>query len=136
MNQEQTEVWAREQFQFVNAYLAGKGLLPDQVTLKESRYLPPIVSVWKISLQANQGQVWSIAGEGLPTDHIDVAFADNALKAMQYFSYKWQLKANNLKQSERELTSEEQTLIESLITGAEKLYALTDSEFLWKDEPV
>ena len=54
--------WVREQFQKANGYLVEKGILTDQVLVKESRYLMPHVALWKFTERGTTEKVWAITG--------------------------------------------------------------------------
>lgn len=47
-DQEQLAQWVREQFQKANKHLAENGVLFESVVIEDSRYLAPMVAVWKI----------------------------------------------------------------------------------------
>ncbi|MFN6972501.1 MAG: DUF4826 family protein, partial [Rheinheimera sp.] len=61
----QVSEWVRAQFQKANLFLAEKGILMDSVAVQDSRYLPPMVAVWKINAMDKQSY-WVISGD-LPT---------------------------------------------------------------------
>ncbi|MGP4763454.1 DUF4826 family protein, partial [Klebsiella pneumoniae] len=63
---EQNSAWVRQQFQKANQHLVEKGILPDTVAVSESRYLPPLMAVWKMKAQERK-EYWVISGD-LPTD--------------------------------------------------------------------
>ena len=86
--------WVRTQFQKANQYLAEKGILPDNVAVSESRYLTPLMAVWKITAQ-DRKQYWVISGD-LPTDHMALSAAKDAREAVRAFSLQWQLKAEQI----------------------------------------
>ncbi|WP_449361058.1 DUF4826 family protein, partial [Alishewanella longhuensis] len=88
---EQRTEWVRSQFQKANEYLATKGIIPDNVAVSESRYLPPFVAVWKLNTR-DKKSFWVISGD-LPTDHMPVSAAPDAREAIRAFALHWQLKA-------------------------------------------
>lgn len=125
--------WVREQFQKANEYLASKGILPDNVAVSESRYLPPFFAVWKLNTKEKQSY-WVISGD-LPTDHMAVSAAANARDAVRAFSMHWQLKAQQIFES----GMNEKTQLEFgnlLVTRAHDLYDMFNNDELWLAEPV
>ncbi len=120
--------WVRAQFQKANQYLAEKGILPDNVAVSESRYLTPLMAIWKITAQ-DRKQYWVISGD-LPTDHMAVSAAKDAREAVRAFSLHWQLKAEQIMNS----GAIDKTKVEFanlLINRAHGLYDLFDKEELW-----
>ncbi len=47
LTEEQQSAWVREQYQKATKYLAEKGLVTENVAPKDSRYLVPVVAIWK-----------------------------------------------------------------------------------------
>lgn len=134
LTQEEHDNWVREQFQNANAHLAEHGLISDRVLTQESRYLAPLVALWKFTLQGMDETVWAISGD-LPLDHIDCESAKTPQDALRYFSYRWQMKANKLLEGGAAAKSnEEYEYAQELIKGAENLFPLTEMEELWKEE--
>ncbi|MCA1929773.1 DUF4826 family protein [Rheinheimera sp.] len=120
--------WVRAQFQKANQYLAEKGILPDNVAVSESRYLTPLMAIWKITAQ-DRKQYWVISGD-LPTDHMALSAAKDAREAVRAFSLHWQLKAEQIMNS----GAIDKTKVEFanlLINRAHGLYDLFDKEELW-----
>lgn len=135
LSEEQRAAWVRDKFQAANKYLAEKGIITTKVLTKESRYVAPLVAVWKFETSDNK-KVWVISGE-LPTDHVGVQAATNARDAMRHFALSWQMKAENILQELR--TRPDQTqyqFAQLLIKRGEDLYSLVDDEALWQAEPV
>ncbi|MFC3093534.1 DUF4826 family protein [Alteromonas sediminis] len=94
MDEKEMTDWAREQFQRANKHLAEIGILFDAVTPEESKYLAPVVAVWKI--RSTEGKrYWVISGD-VPADVIAESAAATARDALRYFAYQWQMKASNL----------------------------------------
>jgi len=127
MTQEQQQAWLREQYLKATKYLANKGLVTESVADTESRYLIPIMAVWKINL-LDKTKVWVISGD-LPTDHIVLEKEEPARNVIRHFSFKWQAQADNLLRSEDQ---EQVSYAKLLITKAEGLYQLYDKDELWK----
>lgn len=127
-----TAAWTRDAFQRAQKHLAEKGILPQTVYDKESRFLAPFCAVWKIKTQ--QGKTfWVISGD-LPTDHIEVTAAPSAREAIRYFSFQWQLKAQQIiDQGVRDKTQAD--FANLLIARAHGLYELSAKEQLWVNEP-
>lgn len=120
--------WARHQFQKANTYLAEKGILPDNVAVSESRYLTPLMAVWKITAQ-DRKQYWVISGD-LPTDHLPLSVAKDAREAVRAFSLNWQLKADQI-MSSGAIDQTKKDFANLLIHRAHGLYDLFDKEELW-----
>jgi hypothetical protein len=135
-NEQQTEQWSeaqvndwvRSQFQKANLHLAEKGVLMDSVAVQDSRYLPPYVAVWKINALDKQSY-WVISGD-LPTDHIELKAAENARDALRAFSFRWQIKAQQLVDAgiEAQTAADYANL---LVNRAQSLYQLFESEKIW-----
>ncbi|WP_306524136.1 DUF4826 family protein [Rheinheimera sp.] len=128
LTEAQASEWVRTQFQKANLHLAEKGVLMDNVAVQESRYLPPYVAVWKINA-LDRKSYWVISGD-LPTDYIEIGGAANAREALRAFSFRWQMKAQQL----MDAGVNEQTAadyIKLLISRAHSLYDLFESEKLW-----
>jgi len=124
----QVSEWVRAQFQKANLFLAEKGILMDSVAVQDSRYLPPMVAVWKINAMDKQSY-WVISGD-LPTDHIALSAAADAREALRAFSFRWQMKAQQL----IEAGVQDQTgadYVKLLIGRAHSLYDLFENEQIW-----
>ena len=66
MTAEQQKEWVREQYQVATKYLAEQGLVTESVVVEESRYLVPLLALWK--LKALDGSYyWVICGD-VPSD--------------------------------------------------------------------
>jgi hypothetical protein len=129
LTDEQRAAWVRTQFQKANEYLATKGIIPDNVAVSESRYLPPLVAIWKLNTR-DAKSFWVISGD-LPTDHMPLSAAPNAREAMRSFALHWQLKAEQIAQA----GFSDQTQVDFanlLVKRAEGLYDLFDNEQLWQ----
>lgn len=124
--------WVRAQFQKANQYLASKGLMPKNVLIDSSRYLAPVMAVWKMrATDGNQErEYWVITGE-VPTDHIPASAAPDARDVVRHFSLAWQLKAEQLKA--HPVNDETQRrFITMLIHRATELYELYERDELWE----
>jgi hypothetical protein len=128
MTEEQRQAWIREQYLKATEYLANKGLVTDSVSEKESRYLVPIMALWKINL-LDKTQVWVISGD-LPTDHIVLNNGESARDVVRHFSFKWQLQAENLLRIE---DKEQHQFAQLLIGRADGLYKLFEKDELWQE---
>lgn len=125
--------WVRAQFQKANEYLAGKGIVPDNVAASESRYLPPYMAVWKLNTKDKQSY-WVISGD-LPTDHLAFSAAPNARDAVRAFSMHWQLKAQQI--IDAGITDKtQQDFANLLINRAHNLYDMFNEDQLWQAEAV
>lgn len=126
MTVEQQQQWVREQYQVATKYLAGKGFVTDSVVVEESRYLVPLMSVWKLKV-LDGNYFWVICGD-LPTDHNLFEAAPNAREAARHFSFKWQMQAENLLKSDNK---EQIEFAQLLISRAEGLYEMYEQDKLW-----
>lgn len=129
MTEEQKQAWIREQYLKATKYLAEKGLVTESVAETESRYLVPVMALWKINL-LDKTKVWVVSGD-LPTDHIVLDKGETARDVVRHFSFKWQLQAENLL---RLGDQEQKQFAEFLITRADGLYQLYDKDELWQAE--
>lgn len=136
--QNQTEVteaqraeWVRAQFQKANEYLATKGIIPDNVAVSESRYLPPFVAVWKLNTRDKKA-FWVISGD-LPTDHMSISAAPDAREAIRAFALHWQLKAEQIAQAGFN-DKTQHDFANLLVNRAHDLYDLFDNEQLWQGQ--
>ncbi|MFC4656648.1 MULTISPECIES: DUF4826 family protein [Rheinheimera] len=125
---EQNSAWVRQQFQKANQHLAEKGILPDTVAVSESRYLPPLMAVWKMKAQ-DRKEYWVISGD-LPTDHMALSAAKDAREAVRAFSLHWQLKAQQIMDAGG-LDKTKVDFANLLVHRAEALYELFEREDLW-----
>ncbi len=128
LTEQEREAWVREQYQTATKFLASKGLVTDSVTVEASRYIAPLVAIWKLKT-IDGSWYWVICGD-LPTDSIDLNMAENAKEAMRHFSMKWQLQAENILKNE-EATAEQSSYAKLLVGRAEGLYQLVNQEQLW-----
>ena len=125
--------WVRTQYQKANEYLASKGILPDNVAVTESRYLPPYFAVWKLNTKDKQA-FWVISGD-LPTDHMPFSTANNAREAVRAFSLHWQLKAQQI--IDAGVTEQTQKDFANLLVNrAHSLYDMFNADELWQQESV
>lgn len=129
MTEEQKQAWIREQYQKATKYLADKGVVTASVAPQNSRYLVPVVAVWKLKTLDNQA-VWVISGD-LPCDHIASSAADSVREALRNFSMKWQLQAQNIEQNATDDT--QLNFAKLLVSRAEGLYQLFENESLWPE---
>lgn len=131
MTDEQRSEWVREQFQKANKHLAENGVLFDSVVTSESRYLVPLIAVWKIKAIDN-AFYWVISGD-LPTDFVLASAAQSAREAIKHFAMTWQLKAANLQAVEGadETSLKYASLLES---RAEGLFSVYERPQLWQEE--
>ncbi|KKO46052.1 hypothetical protein WG68_06735 [Arsukibacterium ikkense] len=129
--EQQRVEWIRSQFQKANQYLAGKGIIPDNVAVTESRYMPPLVALWKLNTKDKQA-FWVISGD-LPTDHMPFSAAANARDAMRSFSLNWQLKAEHIVNSES-VDKTQQDFANLLVSRAQGLYELFEDDALWQSQ--
>lgn len=126
MTEQEQQDWVRTQYQAATKYLAQKGLITESVADKESRYLVPVLAVWKLTL-TDKSQCWVICGD-LPTDHSNVDVAPNAREAIRHFALKWQMQAENLLRANEQ---DQNKFAQLLIGRAEGLYKLYENDSLW-----
>ena len=119
MTQEEQQAWIREQYLKATKYLAEKGLVTESVADTESRYLVPLMAVWKINL-LDKTKVWVISGD-LPTDHLVLEKSEPARNVLRHFTFKWQIQADNLLKSD---VQEQVDYAKLLMNKAEGLYKL------------
>lgn len=124
---EQQQQWVRDQYLKATKYLADKGLVTESVADTESRYLVPLMAVWKINL-LDKSKIWVLTGD-LPTDHLVLENKETARDAVRQFSFKWQVQATPLLDSGIE---EQIKYANLLITKAEGLYDLFSKDELWQ----
>ncbi len=127
MTEAEQQQWTREQYQAATKYLAEKGIVTDSVQVKESRYLVPLLALWKLTSTEGK-KFWVLSGD-LPTDHINFEVAANARDALKNFSLKWQMQAENLLSSD---IKEQKDFAHLLIGRAEGLYKLCEDDSLWQ----
>ena len=123
--------WQRECFQNAQKHLAEKGIIPNTVIDKDSRFLAPACAVWKMKAQ-NGKTYWVITGQ-LPTDHVEVVAATTARAAIKHFSYQWQLKADAILANAGHDQSQAQ-FANLLINRAHGLYDIAENDQLWVNE--
>ena len=129
MTEAETQEWVRLQFQRANLHLAEQGIVMESVAVAESRYLPPLIAVWKIH-GLNKNVVWAISGD-VPVDYLPVAVAADAREAIKHFSYRWQMKAQQIMDNGiSDQTSAD--YVQLLVGRATMLYDLSESETLWQ----
>ena len=129
MTQEQQQAWIREQYLKATKYLAEKGLVTESVADTESRYLIPLMAVWKINL-LDKTKVWVISGD-LLTDHLVLEQNEPARNVLRHFTFKWQIQADSLLKSDVE---EQVEYAKLLINKAEGLYQLHAKDELWVEK--
>lgn len=127
MTEQQKQAWIREQYLKATKYLADKGLVTQSVADTESRYLVPIMAVWKINL-LDKSSVWVISGD-LPTDHLALNNNEQARDVVRHFSLKWQLQAENLLRLD---DKEQHDFAQLLIGRADGLYKIYEKAELWQ----
>lgn len=128
ISQEEKEAWAKESLANATKYLAQQGISPMQFFDEDEKVIAPLCAVWKI-LASNGKKYWVIAGR-LPTDFAAVNAATNTRDVLRYFSFQWQLKADQL--SERNPNNPtSQEFANYLVNRAHGLYELFEEDSLW-----
>ncbi|WP_157957809.1 DUF4826 family protein [Aliidiomarina celeris] len=133
MTEEQHNEWVREKFQAANAFLAQHGVLTERVLTKDSRYMAPLVAIWKFSIQGVTDKVWAVSGE-VPTDYMDASAAATPRDALRYFCYRWQQKADMILNGDTPPDAQQKAIAEEFIKNAERLYPLTENNAMWEEE--
>jgi hypothetical protein len=128
MTEQEQQEWVRNSYKTATKYLADKGMVTESVIESESRYLVPVLAVWKLNL-LDKTSVWVICGD-LPTDHAGADMATSARDIVRHFSFKWQMQAENIAKSSDE---EQEEFVKLLISRAEGLYGVYEKEELWKN---
>ncbi|ATC94476.1 DUF4826 family protein [Pseudoalteromonas tunicata] len=132
LTEQQIANWQRDTLASSQKHLAERGIVPQSIFDKESRYLAPFFAVWKIKAQ-NGRTYWVIAGR-LPTDHAEISAAATAREAIRYFSLQWQLKADQIVHAGvRDKTQLD--FANLLINRAHGLYEFYEKDELWANEP-
>lgn len=128
MTPEEVEAWKKECFEGAKKHLAEKGILPVEYFESEGKVVSPLCSIWK--MKASNGKTyWTISGR-LPTDFAEVTAAINAREAMRFFSFQWQLKADELlKQNPHDKAH--QDFANYLVNRAQGLYELYEQDAIW-----
>jgi len=128
MSEEEIIAWSREHYQKASGFLAEKGILTESVSMDDSRYLAPLVAVWKIK-STEKKWFWVISGD-LPTDVMTEEGASSAREALKAFSFQWQMKAENiLKNEQADQTQKEFAAV--LVGRANGLYDISSKDELW-----
>ncbi len=127
MTEERKQQWIKEQYQIATKYLAEKGIVTKSVIVEESRYLVPLLALWKLTSMDGK-RFWVLCGD-LPSDYSSVDVAPNAREALRHFSLKWQMQAENLLQAKNE---EQNNFAHLLIGRADGLYNLYNDESFWQ----
>ena len=128
----QSVLWQRECFQTAQKHLAEKGVMPKSLIEKESRFIAPLVALWKFKAQDGK-TYWVITGR-LPTDFAPTTVAENARDVLRYFSLQWQLKADQIMHT----GAADKTKVDFanlLINRAQGIYELYEKEEMWVNEP-
>ncbi|MCG9758130.1 MULTISPECIES: DUF4826 family protein [Pseudoalteromonas] len=123
--------WQRSCVQAAQKHLADKGVLPQSILEKECRYIEPMVALWKIKGQ-NGKKYWVITGN-LPTDHIEASAAATPREALRYFSFHWQMKAEEII-SAKPVDKTQAQFANLLVNRAHGLYELFSKDELWANE--
>ena len=120
--------WSRESYQKATGFLAEKGIIAETVSMDHSRYLAPLVAVWKIKT-TDKKWFWVISGD-LPTDMLSEEGASTPREAVKAFSFKWQLDSEKIASGQVKIAQPEQ-FAAHLQSRAESLYELGEKEDLW-----
>lgn len=128
-DQEQLAQWVREQFQKANKHLAENGVLFESVVIEDSRYLAPMVAVWKIKTRDSK-YFWVISGD-LPVDFVPADVSSDVRGVLKHFSLLWQLKVENLSQAEN-IDETQKEYLTLLGTRAYDLYHMSEDDKLWQ----
>lgn len=121
--------WVRECFQECNKYLAQKGILTNKVLVDQSRYLAPLVALWKVKTQDGK-QLWVITGQ-VPADHVAASVSSDPRELLRHFSLNWQMKAQSIL-NQGSADKVQNDFAHLLISRAEGLYKLFEDDKLWQ----
>ena len=103
-------------------------MLSESVVVEASRYLAPYVAVWKIKSQ--QGKFFWVLSGDLPADYVPFDVAPDVRGALRHFSLSWQLKAENIMQTQT-LDDTQENYAKLLADRAISLHQLSERDDLW-----
>ena len=129
LSEEEIIAWSREQYQKATAFLAEKGVIAETVSMENSRYLAPVLAVWKIKSTENKW-FWVISGD-LPTDFIAEEGAESVRDTLRAFSFRWQLKAENIL-TDKSVEQTQREFAAMLVGRADGLYDIFNKDELWQ----
>lgn len=122
------EEWLRNLYQDALKYLANKGIITTGIDKNKCQHLGPFIAIWKLS-EANGKSYWVVNGE-VPTDHLNIEVADNARDVLRHFSFKWQMQADSLMNSNDNAQKEFGAL---LVKSAENVYKVFEDDKVWQN---
>lgn len=128
LTEQESTAWSQQTYQKATAFLAEKGIITATVSMEHSRYLAPLVAIWKIKTSDSQW-LWVISGD-LPTDFVAQGAAKTARDAMKSFSFKWQMDSEKIKTA-GEIGADQMEFAKLLQTRAESLYDICEQDDLW-----
>lgn len=128
LSEDEISQWSKDAYQQATSFLAEKGIIAETVAMEHSRFLAPLVAIWKIK-SVQQQWFWTISGE-LPTDMISEEGATSAREAIKAFSFKWQLDSEKLG-ANPESAEDSAKFADLLQNRAESLYQLAENDQLW-----
>ena len=126
LTEEEVANWVREAYQAAISHLAVAGIVTEAVSDTESRYLAPYIAVWK--LKSNQNEWFWVTSGDVPTDHMRADSATDARQAIQNFSLRWQLKAENIRNAGESDTAD----AKKFESSAEMMYQAYEEQSLWQ----
>lgn len=129
LTEQEIIAWSRESYQKATAFLAEKGIVTETVSMEHSRYLAPLVAVWKIKT-TDKKWLWVLSGN-LPTDYVAESAATTAREAMRSFSFKWQMDSEKILAA-GEFGPDKEELAKMLQDRAERLYEVCEADSLWQ----
>ena len=146
-NQEQVEAfekWAKAQIDAMGRHAHTSGLVESEANGRIVWAVPHKVFLGKVWPNNDRGAAhWVIAGESLPTDHIEARLAATPREAARHFALKWQMESTRLadlsgqdSESDGEVGSDVDwaRIGETLERQAELLYGYVGREDLWDAE--
>lgn len=135
---EEFRAWAKPKLAGAAAMLRERGVFAGKgVEARVAWTLPHKLLVGEIRREDDSRDfVWIIAGEDVPTDHVEAAVADNPRDVARHFALKWQLEAARLERLKGggATTASDVNwsgVSEELARQAEALYRLVDDEDIW-----
>lgn len=130
LTEEEISNWSREAYKKATSFLGEKGVVAESVSMEQSRYLAPLLAVWKIKA-TDKKWFWVISGD-LPTDVLPEESAKTAREAIKSFSYKWQLDSEKVLAGQMPTAHPEQ-FAGLLQNRAENLFEISENEALWNN---
>ncbi len=129
--------WVKDEMRGMVKHVRDSDLFTEEVMGHAVWTLPHRLFIGKVWPEGNKERsYWIIAGQGLPTDHVEAALARDAREAARHFSMKWQLQSAQLEKlaesGDKDPGVDWQSVSGRLQRQAEGLYQLVENEDMWK----